>query len=112
MLSDLPAGRDILARSGGRFSIEEMLRDFKEQGFRLEKTRLRDTERVSRLVLCVCIASVFALLVGETMEVQGKRRVVERASKRQMSLFQLGLRDLKRLPVQGQDWTELLVLRI
>jgi hypothetical protein len=55
LLSDLPAGRDILARYVGRFSIEEMFRDFKEAGFRLEKTRLRDTARVARLVLCVCI---------------------------------------------------------
>jgi hypothetical protein len=56
LLSDLPAGRAILAQYVGRFSIEEMFRDFKEQGFRLEKTRLRDTERVSRMVqnLRVC----------------------------------------------------------
>jgi len=112
LLSDLPAGRDILARYVGRFSIEEMFRDFKEQGFRLEKTRLRDTDRLARLVLCVCIAYVFALLLGEQVEAQGIRRFVERSVKRQMSLFQLGLRYLKRLWVQGQDWTELLVLRI
>ena len=112
LLSDLPAGRDILARYVGRFSIEEMFRDFKEQGFRLEKTRLKQTERVSRLVLCVCIAYVFALLLGEAVEAQGIRHFVERSVKRQMSLFQMGLRYLKRLCVQGYDWTELLVLRI
>ena len=112
LLSNLPAGRDILAGYVGRFSIEEMFRDFKEQGFRLEKTRLKDTERVARLVLCVCIAYVFALLLGETVETKGLGRFVERSVKRQMSLFQMGLRYLKRLLVQGQDWTELLVLRI
>lgn len=112
LLSDLPAGRTILARYVGRFSIEEMFRDFKEQGFRLEKTRLQDTERVARLVLCVCIAYVFALLLGETVEARGIRRFVERSVKRQMSLFQMGLRYLRRLLVQGHDWTELLVLRI
>ncbi len=112
LLSDWPAGRDILARYGGRFSIEEMFRDFKEQGLRLEKTRLKETERVSRLVLCVCIAYVFALLLGETVEAQGLRRWVERSAKRQMSLFQIGLRYLKRLLMQGYEWTELLALRI
>jgi len=95
-----------------RFSIEERFGDFKEQGFRLDKTRLKATERVSRLVLCVCIAYVLALLLGEKVETHGLRRLVERAVKRQMSLFQIGLRYLKRLLVQGQDWTELLVLRI
>ncbi len=112
LLSTLPAHREVLARYGGRFSIEEMFRDFKEQGFRLEKTRLKDKQRLARLVLCVCIASVIALLMGEAVEAQGKRPLVERASKRQMSLFQLGLRYLKRLLVQGHDWTELIQLRI
>ena len=55
---------------------------------------------------------MFALLLGETVETKGLRRFVERSVKRQMSLFQMGLRYLKRLLVQGQDWTELLVLRI
>jgi DDE family transposase len=112
LLSDLPAGRGILVRYGGRFSIEEMFRDFKEQGFRLEKTRLQDTQRVSRLVLCVSLAYVFALLLGEAVEARGIRQFVERSVKRQSSLFQMGLRYLKRLLVQGHDWTELLALRI
>lgn len=112
LLSDLPAGRDMLVCYVGRFSIEEMFRDFKEQGFRLEKTRLKDTQRVSRLVLCVCIAYVFALLLGETVETKGLGRFVERSAKRHLSLFQMGLRYLRRLLVHGHDWTELLVLRI
>lgn len=112
LLSDLPAGRTILTRYVGRFSIEEMFRDFKEQGFRLEKTRLRDRERVARLVFCVCIAYVFALLLGEAVEARGLRRLVERANKRQMSLFQIGLRYLKRLQMQGLEDRELRALRI
>jgi len=111
LLSDLPAGREVLTRYVGRFRIEAMLRDCKEQGFRLEKTRLKDTQRVARLVLCVCLAYGFAFLLGEAVEAQGRRRFVERSVKRQRSLFQIGLRYLKRLVVQGQDWTELLVLR-
>jgi hypothetical protein len=112
LLSDLPAGRPILSRYVGRFSIEEMFRDFKEAGFRLEKTRLRDPQRVARLVLCVCVAYVFALLLGATVAQRGLHRLVERAVKPQLSLFQMGLRYLKRLTVQQQDWTEILVLRI
>ena len=112
LLSDLPAGRAMLKRYVGRFSIEEMFRDFKEQGFRLEKTRLRDGERVSRLVLCVCIGYVFALLLGEQVVERGERKLVERAVKSPLSLFQTGLRYLKRLMVWQQDWTELLALRI
>jgi hypothetical protein len=112
LLSDWAAGRDLLAGYVGRFSIEERLRDFKEQGLRLEKTRLRHPARVSRLMLCVGIAYVLALLLGQRVEAQGLRRWIERSVKRQMSLFQRGLRYLRRLSVQGHDWTELLALRI
>lgn len=112
LLSDLPSGRPILQRYVGRFSIEEMFRDFKEQGFRLEKTRLRDGARVSRLVLCVCIGYVFALLLGEQVALRGDRKLVERSVKSPLSLFQTGLRYLKRLLVWQQDWLELLALRI
>ena len=112
LLSDLPSGRPILKRYVGRFSIEEMFRDFKEQGFRLEKTRLRDTQRVSRLVLCVCIGYVFALLLGEQVAERGEQAWVQRSGKSPLSLFQTGLRYLKRLLVWQQDWLELLALRI
>jgi hypothetical protein len=112
LLSDLPAGRPILTRYVGRFSIEEMFRDFKEQGFQLEKTRLRDTERVCRLVLCVCLAYVFALLLGEQVIERGDQKLVQRSAKSPLSLFQTGLRYLRWLLVRQQDWTELLALRI
>jgi hypothetical protein len=112
LLSDLPAGRPILKRYVGRFSIEEMFRDFKEQGFRLEKTRLRDKERVSRLVLCVCISYVFALLLGEQVVQRGEQKRVQRSAKSPLSLFQVGLRYLRRLLIWQQDWLELLALRI
>ena len=92
LLSDLPAGRPILKRYVGRFSIEEMFRDFKEQGFRLEKPRLRDAERVSRLVLCVCISFVLALLLGEEVIQRGDHKRVQRSVKSRLSLFQTGVR--------------------
>lgn len=112
LLSDLPAGRSVPARYVGRFSIEEMFRDFKEQGFHLEKTRLRETERVSRLVMCVCLAYVFALLLGEQVIERGDHKRVQRSLKSPMSLFQIGLRYLKWLLIRHQDWIELLALRI
>lgn len=112
VLSDLAAGREVLARYARRFWIEEMFRDFKEQGFRLEKTRLTDGERVSRLVLCVCIAYVFLLCLGERIEREGKRRAVDRHTKPQLSLFQVGVRYLKRLLTLRQDTAELFCLKI
>lgn len=61
ILSDLPADHRALAAYAVRFHIEEMFRDFKEFGFRRETTHLKDPERVSRLLLCVCLAHVWLL---------------------------------------------------
>ena len=37
----------------------------KSSGFNIEDTHLRDTERIARLLAMVCIALVWAYLVGE-----------------------------------------------
>ena len=97
LLTNLPVGKDNLNRYGRRFLIEERFRDFKEQGFRLDKTHLQVGKRVEALVLCVCIAYTWTLLFGVELEVTGKRREIDRATKPQLSLFQLALRYLKRL---------------
>ncbi len=61
ILSDLPADHWVLAAYAVRLHIEEIFRDFNEFGFRLETTHLRDPERVSRLLLCVCLAHVWLM---------------------------------------------------
>ncbi len=48
----------------------------------LERTHLRDLQRVSRLVAMVCIAMVWACLVGDHMDVNVKAiRVLKHVSK-------------------------------
>lgn len=102
ILSDLPADHYVLATYAVRFHIEEMLRDFKEFGFRLETTHLHDPERVSRLLLCVCLAHVWLMNVGVWVSKRGLRRLVDSHKKRQLSYFQIGWRFLQKLSACGQ----------
>ena len=104
LLSNLPAGKDILNRYARRFWIEEMLRDFKEQGFRLDRTHLQAGKRVEALLLCVCIAYTWTLLYGVELEQAGKRREIDRANKPQLSVFQFALRYLNRLFARRQEF--------
>jgi hypothetical protein len=97
LLSNLTVGKENLTRYARRFWIEEMFRDFKEQGFRLEKTHLEIDKRVEILILCVCIAYTWTLFLGVELEAAGKRREVDRPSKPRLSLFQFVMRYLKRL---------------
>lgn len=96
LLSNLSAGYAVLDRYARRFWIEEMFRDFKEQGFRLDKTHLECSKRVSVLVMCVCIAYTWTLILGVDLEKAGKRKEVDRARKPQLSLFQFVVRYLRR----------------
>jgi hypothetical protein len=106
ILSDLPADQHtfyrVLALYNIRFHIEEMFRDFKEFGFRLETTHLREKERVSRLLLCVCLAHVWLMNAGVWVSKRGFRRQVDRHKKRQLSYFQIGWRFLQKLLACGQ----------
>jgi hypothetical protein len=103
LLTNLPMGKDILTRYARRFWIEEMFRDFKEQGFRLDKTHLEIGKRVSILIMCVCIAYAWTMFLGVSLENEGKRREIDRPSKHQLSLFQFVIRYLKRLLVRGEE---------
>ena len=84
-----------------RGDVEEMFRDFKEFGFRLETTRLRDKERVSRLLLCVCLAHVWLMNAGAWASKRGLRRRVDRHEVRQLSYFQIGWRFLQHAGACG-----------
>jgi len=81
-----------------RMSIEQSFRDDKSGGFDLEHTRLQHSERVNRLLLATAIATLWCHELGEFVLTQGDdfRRQVDPSFQRTLSLFQLGLRWLKR----------------
>ena len=104
LLTPFRAGKDNLERYSRRFWIEEMFRDFKEQGFRLEKTHLAIGKRLEVLLLCVCIAYTWALFLGVKLQEEGRRRFTGRAKRPQLSLFQLAFRYLKRLLAMSEPF--------
>jgi hypothetical protein len=82
-----------------RMSIEQSFRDDKSSGFDMQHTRLQHAERVDHLMLALAIATLWCHELGEFVLQQGddaRRCLVDPSSKRSLSLFQLGLRWLKR----------------
>jgi hypothetical protein len=76
--------------------IEEMFGDLKKHGFDLERTMLRHFLRLSRLTLAVAILYVW-LISLETQTIRaGLRHWVDRTDRRDLSIFQIGLRFLER----------------
>jgi len=77
-------------------TIEEMYGDFKKHGFDLERTMLRHFLRLSRLTLAVAILYIWLLSVGTRTIRSGLRSLVDRTDRRDLSIFQIGLRFIER----------------
>lgn len=79
-----------------RMWIEEMFGDLKGHGFDLESTMLRRFSRLSRLTLAVTFLYVWLLSNGGKFIRAGLRHLVDRKDRRDLGVFQIGLRLLDR----------------
>jgi len=96
LATNLPDASLTLRYYRRRMWIEEMFGDFKKHGFDLENTMLRNSPRLSRLTLAVAFLYVWLLSVGDRTIRTGLRHFVDRKDRRDLSLFQIGLRFIDR----------------
>jgi hypothetical protein len=98
LISNQLAARARLREYAIRMHTEESFRDDKSSGFEMAHTRLQHADRVERLLLALAIAKLWCHELGEYVLEQGEvcRRAIDPGPKRELSLFQLGLRWLKR----------------
>lgn len=98
VMSNRTAGHCRLREYAQRMEIDESFRDDKSSGFDLEHTRLQHPERLERLLLALAVATLWCHELGEQVLQGGeaRRREIDPGSRRELSLFQLGLRWLKR----------------
>jgi Transposase DDE domain len=80
-----------------RMHIEESFRDDKSGGFSLEASHLTDPKRLDTLLLALSVAVLWVYELGEQVLREDRRSEVDPAYKRQLSVFQLGWRLLRRL---------------
>jgi hypothetical protein len=88
-----------------RMWVEEMFGDLKKHGFDLERTMLctvaqahvlRHFDRLSRLTLAVALLYVWLVSIGTRTIRNGLRNLVDRSDRRDLSIFQIGLRFIDR----------------
>ena len=87
-----------------RMWIEEMFGDLKKHGFNLEQTMLRHFQRLSRLTLAVAILYVWLISAGTRTIRSGLRHLVDRSERRDLCIFQIGLRFIERCLTNDQDF--------
>jgi len=79
-----------------RMWIEEMFGDMKGHGFDLELSRLRTSDRLSRLTLAVSILYVWLVTMGEYVLAHDLSGEVDRNDRQDLSIFRLGWDWLER----------------
>jgi hypothetical protein len=96
LVSDCRGDRELIHCYQKRMWIEEMYGDMKGHGFDLETTHLRDSDRIDRLFLGICIAYVWFISLGSWVVKRGLRHLVDRKARRDLSIFRLGLEWMER----------------
>lgn len=96
LATNLPDSKSALAYYKRRVWIEEMFGDMKKHGFDLESSMLRSFLRLSRLTLAVAFLYLWMIATGTHAIHTGKRHLVDVKSRRDLSLFQIGLRLIER----------------
>jgi hypothetical protein len=98
IITDQIACRARLREYATRMTIEQSFRDDKSSGFDLEHTRLQHAQRIDHLLLAMAMATLWCHELGEFVLKQGEsaRCLIDPSHERTLSLFQLGLRWLKR----------------
>lgn len=102
LATNLPAARLALRVYRRRMWIEGMFGDLKGHGFHLANTHLLHVARLSRLTLAVVLLEVWLISTGTRVIKNGARPLVDRAERRDLSIFQIGLRWLERRVTNAQ----------
>ena len=101
LATNLPDRQMTLQAYARRMWIEEMFGDMKGHGFDLESTMLRHPEKLSRLTLAVALLYVWAISTGTKAIRNSQRQIVDRKDRRDLSIFQIGLRFIERLLINS-----------
>jgi hypothetical protein len=96
LATNLPDSKTALRYYKRRVWIEEMFGDMKKHGFDLENSMLRSFLRLSRLTLAVAFLYLWIISTGAHTIHVGKRHIVDVKSRRDLSLFQIGMRFIER----------------
>lgn len=96
LVSNLPASQQPNLIYEKRYWIETLFGNQKSRGFQLARTHLTDPEHIDRLVLALSIATCLVLGFGTHLTLIQQSHLVDRSDRRDLSLFQFGLRGITR----------------
>lgn len=90
LATSLPTARETRQTYAKRMWIEELFGDLKKHGVDIETTQLRHADRLSRLLLAVCLLYVWLFFLGARVIKAGWRAWLDHLHRRDLSLPRLG----------------------
>jgi hypothetical protein len=84
-----------------RFRIETFFSDQKSRGFHIHKSHIEDPERLSRLLIGLCLAYIWIVYLGELCKREGCQHIIHGRTRCDLSLFRLGLQLLEYFLNEG-----------
>jgi hypothetical protein len=109
LATTFPTQRKALRAYRIRMWIEEMFGDFKGHGFDLESSHLSHFQRLSRLTLAVVLLYLWLVVLGSRVIKNGLRSLVDRADRRDFSVFRIGYNMAERCLVNVEPLSILFV---
>lgn len=101
LVSNMASAEEACRYYEKRFRIETFFSDQKSRGFHIQKSRLEDPQRLSRLLMATCLSYIWVVYLGALCEKERWIRIIPRRKRRDLSLFQLGLRLLEEVLNEG-----------
>jgi hypothetical protein len=101
LVSNLSVAEEAMKYYKKRFRIETFFSDQKSRGFNLHKSHLEDPQRLSRLLIALCLAYIWLVYLGVLCKTEGWQSIIHRKSRCDLSLFQLGFRLLDHFMNEG-----------
>lgn len=96
LATNLDTPEEVMTLYPYRMWTEEMFGDMKANGFNVEATHLRNTDKLNRLILAVSLLYVRLVALGVELTKLGRAREVDRPDRRDLSFFRRGFDFLKR----------------
>lgn len=92
LVSDEPAGMARVREYARRWKAEATFQDCKRRGWDVERSSVREDNRLNRLLLVLFVALWWAEALGMRVVRRGLRRLFDRADRRDLSTARLGRR--------------------
>ena len=97
LVTNFTCAQDALYWYQKRYRMETFFSDHKSRGFHIHKSHLADPVRLARLLIAAGLAYIWIIYLGVTALQTGQADLIDRNDRRDLSLFQIGLRWLTHL---------------